>query len=376
MKTNLWFCAVLLALLASPLGAQPTAPLDAKTIVIDGSSTVAPIVQAAAALFTSTNPAVRIAVGISGTSGGFRRFLAQETDISNASRPIRSAEINTARERGLEYIELLIGFDGIVVGVSRNTAIFKPGVPPVLTLGELELLWSRESAGFITRWSQLGSRFTDAPIVLSGAASTSGTFDLFTEAVNGKVGETRTDYFGTEEDQLLAELTGADPFALTYFGFAYLEHNRDRVQAVAVDPRRVLLDAPAEVLAEINRRRAAAGKQPLTNVGGRATGVFPTVDTISTFTYQPLSRPLFVYVNLQSARRPAVATFVDFLLQKEVVGSEEFMLDVGYVPAYPELLKAARQIWAKRRSGTAFAGQITGLGPAELLAKYLAHAGQ
>ncbi len=372
-KGWLWSVGLVLALWALPLCGQPTAPRDSSDIVVDGSSTVAPIVQAAAALFTAARPDARIAVGISGTSGGFRRFLAQELDISNASRPIRSSEIATARDRGLEFIELLIGFDGVTVAVSRNTTIFRPGAPPVLTLGELELLWSREAEGLITRWSQLGSRFQDEKIVLSGAASTSGTFDLFTEVLTGRAGDSRTDYFGTEEDQLLAELTGADPFALTYFGFAYLENNRDRVQAVAIDPRRTLVDAPEEVLAEINRRRAAAGKPPLVNAGGEPRGILPTVDTIGTYLY-PLTRPLFIYVHAQSAQRPVVAAFVDFLLQ--TVESEEFMLDVGYVPAYIELLEAARQIWAQRITGSAFAGQISGLGAEELLAKYRAHARQ
>lgn len=352
---------------------QPAAPWDSLTILVDGSSTVAPIIQAASALFAVEHPNVRISVGVSGTSGGFRRFLAAELDIVCASRPIRDAEMATARERGIEYIELLIGFDGVTVAISLNTSIFKPGVPPVLTLGELELLWSKESEGLITRWSQLGSRFQDGKILLSGAASTSGTFDFFTELVNGRAGDSRADYFGTEEDQLLAELTGAEPFGLTYFGFAYLEHNRDRVQAVAIDPRRTLVDAPEEVLLEINRRRTAAGKPPLVNEGGAPRGILPTLDTIGAYLY-PLTRPLFIYVNAQSAQRPAVAAFVEFLLK--LVEDEEFMLDVGYVPAYFELLEAAREIWAKRITGSAFAGQISGLGAEDLLAKYKAHAGK
>ncbi len=352
-------------------GAQPSASLDSLVIVIDGSSTVAPVIQAASALFTADHPAVRISVGISGTSGGFRRFLAGELDIACASRPIRSLEMAMAQERGIEYIELLIGFDGVTVAVSRNTSVFKPGVPPVLTLGELALLWSKESEGLITRWSQLGRRFQDGRIVLSGAASTSGTFDFFTELVNGRVGDSRADYFGTEEDQLLAELTGAEPFGLTYFGFAYLEHNRDRVQAVAIDPRRTLVDAPEEVLLEINRRRAATGKPPLVNEGGEPRGIIPTLDTIGAYLY-PLTRPLFIYVHAQSAQRPAVAAFVEFLLT--LVEDAEFMLDVGYVPPYVELLEAARQIWAQRITGSAFAGQISGLGAEDLLAKYKAHA--
>lgn len=364
---------LLFAVVAGWAVAQPTAPLDSPAILIDGSSTVAPITEAVAKEFVALYPRARISVGVSGTSGGFRRFLAGETDINDASRPIKASEMARAAEVGIAYIELLIGLDGVVVAVSRETQIFR-GAPPVLTLGELELLWSRESEGFITRWSQISPRFADAPIVLSGAASTSGTFDVFTAVVNGKEGDSRADYFGTEEDQLLAEQTGADPFALTYFGFAYLEHNRDRVQAVAIDPRRVLIDTPPEVVEEINRRRALAGKPPLVVVGGKPQGVLPTVDTIADFTY-PLSRPLFIYVNARSAERPMVQAFVDFYLSEEIIGNVEFMLDVGYLPVGPEVREAARRIWAQRITGTAFGGTITGFTPEEIARLYRKHAG-
>ncbi|MFN3347147.1 MAG: substrate-binding domain-containing protein [Candidatus Bipolaricaulaceae bacterium] len=372
MRTTSPTWIVLLGILGLTAWAQPTAPREALTVVVDGSSTVGPIVQAAAAEFSPLHPQARISVGISGTSGGFRRFLAGETDINNASRPIRPAEIATAQERDLVYLELLVGLDGVVVAVSTQTRIFRDGLP-VLTLGELELLWSRESEGLVTRWSHLGSRFADAPLVLSGAASTSGTFDVFTAVVTGKEGDSRADYFGTEEDQLLAEQAGADPYALTYFGFAYLEHNRDRVQAVAIDPRRVVIDPPAEILAEVNRRRAAAGKAPLVAVRDlRPQGVIPDLDTIGSFRY-PLSRPLFLYVNARSAQRPLLAAFVDYLLER--VADPEFMLDVGYLPVSFEVLEATRKVWQERRLGTAFGGKFAGLPLEEIARLYRAHAG-
>lgn len=352
---------------------QPTAPRDSLAILIDGSSTVGPITEAVAKQFFAQAPRARISVGISGTSGGFRRFMASETDINNASRPIRPAEITTARDRGIEYLELMIGLDGVVVAVSRTTQIFKDGVP-VMTLGELNLLWSKESEGLITRWSQISPRFADAPIALSGPASTSGTFDVFTAVVAGREGDSRTDYFGTEEDQLLAEQTGANPFGLTYFGFAFLDHNRDRVQAVAIDPRPEVIDTPKEILDQINARRTAAGKKPLVAAGGKPQGILPSVDSIANFSY-PLSRPLFFYVNVKSAARPLVDEFVRFYLSEEIIGDQEFMLDVGYLPVGLELREAARRIWTNRIVGTAFGGTITGLNPEQIAQLYRKHAG-
>lgn len=371
MRTVSW---VLVGLWVVAGLAQPTAPVDSQAILVDGSSTVGPITEAVAADFLAQAPRARISVGVSGTSGGFRRFLASETDINDASRPIRPAEINTAKDRGIEYIELMVGLDGVAVVVSRTSGIFLDGIP-VMTLGELNLLWSRESEGLITRWSQISPRFADAPIVLSGAASTSGTFDVFTAVVAGREGDSRTDYFGTEEDQLLAEQTGADPYALTYFGFAFLDHNRDRVQAIALDPRPEVIDTPPAILAEINARRAAAGKKPIVAVGGAPQGVLPSVDSIADFSY-PMSRPLFFYLNAASAARPLVQAFVNFYLSEEVIGDHEFMLDVGYLPIPFELREASRAVWTNRITGTAFGGTITGFTIDDIARMYRAHAGR
>jgi phosphate transport system substrate-binding protein len=365
---------LLLALLGSPSLSQPTAPATSKDVIVDGSSTVGPITQAVAAEFVKIRPDVKVSVGVSGTSGGFRRFLAKETDISNASRPIKSSEIESAAQNALGYVETLVALDGLTVAVDRETQVFQGGVP-CMTVGELELLWSREAEGFITQWSQLGSRFIHASITLSGAAETSGTFDFFTEAINEATGDTRSDYFGTEEDQLLAEQTGQNPLALTYFGFAFFVSNQGLVQAVAIDPRRELIDTPESVVNEINQRRAANHKKPLEVKGGACQGVLPSLDAILTFQYQPLSRPLFIYTNLQSAQREAVDAFVDFYLQEDLFGNEEFMQDVGYVNVPFELREAARQCWDQRVSGTAFAGTISGLTGEEITQRYKNHCG-
>ncbi|OGF56823.1 MAG: hypothetical protein A2Z21_02575 [Candidatus Fraserbacteria bacterium RBG_16_55_9] len=366
---------LLIGLMGTSSLSQPTAATDSKDVIVDGSSTVGPITQAVAADFVKIRPDVRVSVGVSGTSGGFRRFLAKETDISDASRTIKTSEIDSANQNGIEYIESLVAFDGLTVAVDHATQIFQGG-QPCMTVGELELLWSREAEGFITIWNQLGSRFANAGITLSGAAETSGTFDFFTEVVNRATGDTRSDYFGTEEDQLLAEQTGQNVFALTYFGFAFFLNNQELVQAVAIDPRRTLIDAAQSVLDQINARRTANNKQPLANAGGTCQGVLPSLDTILSFQYSPLSRPLFIYTNAQSAQREAIDAFVDYYLTENILGNDEFMQDVGYVNISSELRDAARRCWDKRVTGTAFGGTISGLDGEKIREIYEGHCGQ
>ncbi|MDW8031603.1 MAG: PstS family phosphate ABC transporter substrate-binding protein [Candidatus Bipolaricaulota bacterium] len=352
---------------------QPGAPKDSKNILADGSSTVAPITKAMAEEFKKVRPDVNVTVAVSGTSGGFRRFTAGETDISNASRAIKKSEIEAAAKNNIEYIELLIALDGLTVAVSNKTQIFG-NAPVCLTVGELELLWAKEAEKFITRWNQVRSTLANAEITLSGAADTSGTFDFFTSAITGKEGDSRKDYFGTEEDQLLAQQTGANPFALTYFGYNFFVNNTQLVQAVAIDPRRDLINAPADVLAEINKRREANKKPPLRNGGGECKGILPTVDTIQAFTYQPLSRPLFIYVNKKSGERPAVDEFINFYLAEERLGNQLFMLNkAGYLPVPREVREEARTCWNKRITGTAFGGEYSGLSLQGLRKKYGEH---
>ncbi len=352
---------------------QPGAPKDSKSILSDGSSTAASITKAMAEAFKKVRPDINVTVAVSGTSGGFRRFVVGETDISNASRAIKASEIETAAKNAIEYIELLIALDGLTVAVSKDTKIF--GTAPVcMTVGELELLWAKESEKFITKWNQVRSTFPNAEITLSGAAETSGTFDFFTSAINGREGDTRQDYFGTEEDQLLAQQTGNNPYALTYFGYNFFVHNTQFVQAVALDPRRDLISAPEDVLKELNARRAKNGKKPLENKGGQCKGVLPTVDTILAFSYQPLSRPLFIYVNKKSGERPAVDDFINFYLDEARLGNQQFMLNkAGYLPVPREVREEARTCWKKRIAGTAFGGNYSGLSLPEIRKKYGEH---
>jgi phosphate transport system substrate-binding protein len=366
-------CSVLSVAITTVLSFAPTCLAQEKAITADGSSTVEPITSAVTAEFVKVRPDVRVSVGVSGTSGGFRRFLVGETDLSNASRAIKKEEIEKAAKASIEYLETLVAFDGLTIAVAKNTEIFGKD-KPTLTVGELELLWSREAEGLVTSWKHLGSRFADAKITLSGAASTSGTFDFLTEVVCKKAGDTRSDYFATEEDQVLAEQTSKNVHALTYFGYAFYLHNQERVQPVAIDPRRTTVDAPADILAKINEKRVANGKKPLENAAGPVQGILPDVDSIGTSAYQPLTRPLFVYVNRKSADRPEVQAMLEFYLDEKRIGNREFMLDVGYVPANRRLRDASRAIFAGKISGSAFGGDFGKLTAAAIADKYSAHA--
>lgn len=359
--------AAFLSLLPVAVAQEP------KAITADGSSTVEPITSAVVAEFVKVRPDVRVSVGVSGTSGGFRRFLVGETDLSNASRAIKKEEIEKAAGAKVEYLETLVAFDGLTIAIAKTSEIFGKE-KPALTVGELELLWCREAEGIVTNWRHLGSRFADAKITLSGAASTSGTFDFLTEVVNKKTGDTRSDYFATEEDQLLAEQTSKNPHALTYFGYAFYLHNQERVQPVAIDPRRTTVDAPADILAKINEKRVANGKKPLVNAATPLAGVLPDVDTIGSNAYQPLTRPLFVYVNRKSAERPEVQALLEFYLDEKRIGNREFMLDVGYVPAQRRLRDASRAIQKGLIVGSAFGGDFGHLTAAAIAEKYQAHA--
>jgi phosphate transport system substrate-binding protein len=362
--------AVVTALLGLPTAALAQ---ETKAVVADGSSTVAPITSAVVAEFVKVHPEIRVSVGIAGTSGGFKRFLTGDIDLANASRAIKKGELETADKNKVEFLETLVAFDGLTVAVAKNTAIFGKD-KPTMTIGELELLWCREAEGVITNWKQLGSRFADAKITLSGAASTSGTFDFFTEAVNHKTGDTRSDYFATEEDQLLAEQTGKDTGGMTYFGYAFYLHNQERVQPVAIDPRRTTIDAPSEILAKINEKRTANGKKPIVNAAGPVQGILPDVDTIGSNAYQPMTRPLFVYVSRKSADRAEVQALMSFYLDEKRLGNREFMLDVGYVPASRRLRDAARAILAGKITGTAFGGAFAGMSAQQIAEKYTGHA--
>ncbi|HWK89253.1 MAG TPA: PstS family phosphate ABC transporter substrate-binding protein [Longimicrobium sp.] len=264
-------------------------------ITADGSSTVFPVTEAVAEEFmTETGGGVQVTVATSGTGGGFKRFCSGETDISNASRPIKDSEKQQCAAAGVEFVELPVALDGLAVLVNpANTFV------PCLTTAELKRIWEPEST--VRTWAQVRPGFPDRPLKLYGPGTNSGTFDYFTEAVVGKEDASRSDYTASEDDNVLVQGVSGDADALGYFGYAYFAENRARLKAIPVD----------------------AGKGC----------VEPNAQTIESGQYAPLSRPLLIYVKKASLARPEVRRFVEFYLQS----APELATEVGYIP-----LSAAR----------------------------------
>lgn len=241
----------------------------------DGSSTVAPLTSAAAELFRSENPNVNVTVATSGTGGGFEQFCSGNTDISNASRPISDEEKARCQSAGIEFTELVVANDALTVVVNPAN-----DWADCLTVEQLEAMWSPESEGQVTNWNQVDPSFPDVPLVLFGPGTDSGTFDYFTEAINGEEGASRTDYSASEDDNVLVQGVQGARGATAYFGYTYFEENQDKLKAVQVN-------------------------------SGQGC-VSPSPETVQNGTYVPLSRPLFIYVNNESFQRPEVAEFVRF----------------------------------------------------------------
>ncbi|MFQ5746967.1 MAG: PstS family phosphate ABC transporter substrate-binding protein [Gemmatimonadota bacterium] len=258
------------------------------TVAIDGSSTVFPISEAMAEEFQIANPGVRVTVGISGTGGGFKKFCAGETDVSDASRPIKDSERETCRAHGIEAIEIPVAWDGLTVVRNGDNEW-----ATCMTTDELHRLWQPGST--IRRWNEIRPDWPDEEIVLYGPDTDSGTFDYFTETIVGEDGASRDDYTASADDNVLVVGVEGDASSLGYFGFAYYEENTDRLASVAVD-------------------------------GGDGC-VAPTRETIENGTYSPLSRPLFIYAKAQSLARPEVRAFVQFYLQS----APQLVAEVGYV---------------------------------------------
>jgi phosphate transport system substrate-binding protein len=304
-------------------------------IRMDGSSTVFPIAEAVAEEFQREHAGVRVTVGISGTGGGFQKFCRNEVDIANASRPIKPSELEQCGTNGVEFIEIPIAYDGLVVAVHPNNTWAGQ-----MTVADLKKIWAPEAQGRITRWNQVRTNWPDRELHLFGPGVDSGTYDYFTEAVVGKEGASRGDFTSSEDDNVLVQGIANDESALGFFGIAYYEQNKSRLKAVAIDD----------------------GKDD--NGQGAITA---TIETVKNGTYQPLSRPLFLYVARRAADRPEVAQIVEYSL----TAGPDLVAEVGYVPLGSDGYTLARAHFADRITGSAFAsgGSQVGMTIEQLLAR-------
>lgn len=287
------------------------------SVTLDGSSTVAPITMAAAELFMEQQPRVRVTVGISGTGGGFKKFLEERsdlrTDISDASRPIKGKEMQRARRLGIEFIEVPIGIDGIAVMVHPSNTFCD-----ALSVAELKRIW--EPGSDIRRWSQVRKGFPNLPLKLYGPGTDSGTFDYFTKAICGQEKSSRSDYTASESDNVLVRGIAGDRGALGYFGYSYYAANKKKLRLVAIDH----------------------------NDGHP---VRPSLDIIRGGTYRPLSRPLFLYVNKTAYRRPEVKAFLHFFFDnaRSIVEHPR----VNYVALSDDLYRLGRRRLERGTVGSA-----------------------
>ncbi|HKK92433.1 MAG TPA: PstS family phosphate ABC transporter substrate-binding protein [Longimicrobiales bacterium] len=271
------------------------------SVEIDGSSTVFPILEAVVEEFQIENRGVRATVGISGTGGGFRRFCAGEIDISNASRPIREGEREECAANGVEFSEMPIAWDGlsVIVNLENDWA-------QCLTTDELQAIWGPEST--VETWADVREGFPDEEIALYGPGTSSGTFDYFTEAINGESGASRPDYQASEDDNVLVQGVIGDRYSMGYFGYAYYIENADRLHSVAID-------------------------------SGDGC-VSPSRETIEDGSYSPLSRPLYIYVRHEAAQRPEVEAFLDYVFEN----GPDLIPATGYVPLTPEQYAAQERL--------------------------------
>ncbi|MBA3297128.1 MAG: PstS family phosphate ABC transporter substrate-binding protein [Acidobacteria bacterium] len=301
-------------------GDQPAANRETQVITVDGSSTVFPVTEAVAEEFQKANPGLRVTVGSSGTGGGFQKFCRNETEISNASRPIKATELEACAKAGIDFIELPVAYDGLAIVVNpKNTWVTS------MTVAELRKLWEPAAQGRVTRWNQIRASWPDKEIHLFGAGVDSGTFDYFTEAVVGKESQSRGDYTSSEDDNVIVQGVSGDEFALGYFGYAYYEQNKDKLKLVPVDDE-----------------DGTNGLGP----------IIPSPETVSGGTYRPLSRPIFIYAKVKALDRPEVKSFIDFYLTK----GAPLVREVGYIPLTASEEAMVRSRFDARKTGTMFSG--------------------
>lgn len=277
--------ALLIATTALSFSACAKQEKLAGTIKIDGSSTVYPITQAVAEEFNKENSDVNITVGISGTGGGFKKFVVGEIDINNASRKVKSEEAEKAKANGIDMMELEVAYDGIAIVVNKDNNWVDD-----ITTEELKKIWDKDSK--VVYWSDVRPEWPKEKIKLYGPGTDSGTFDYFTAEINGEEKRIRTDYTASEDDNVLVQGIAGDKYSMGFFGHSYYEENKDNLKALKVN------------------------------------GVEPTTENIRNGSYKPLSRPLFIYVNTKSLERPELKAFVKFYLEN----AKDLVEQVGYVP--------------------------------------------
>jgi phosphate transport system substrate-binding protein len=334
-KFSLWVAVTLMACLVACAPAATQAPAAAtqapaaatqapaasSLIKIDGSSTVFPITEAVGEEFQKATK-TKVTVGISGTGGGFQKFCDANpnvtTDISDASRPIRAAEIEACKKANYEWIEIPVAYDGLAVVVHPSNTW-----AACMTVKELKKLWEPEAQGKITKWNQIRPDWPDREIKLYGAGSDSGTFDYFTEAINGKEKASRGDYTPSEDDNTLVQGVAGNQNALGYFGVAYYEENKNKLKLVAIDDEK--------------------------DDNGKGCQL-PTTENVEKGFYAPLARPLFIYVKKTAAERKEIQDFVKFYLQK----GPALVKEVGYVQLPAEAYRIALERFEKRKTGTLF----------------------
>lgn len=304
-------------------GASAPGPLSGK-VTVDGSDTVFPLSKAMAAAFGEANPAVQFSIEFSGTGGGFKKFCAGKLDIAGASRPINAAESEQCKAQHVEYIEVPVAFDSLSVVVNpKNNWV------DCLTVQELKAMWEPDADGKLTHWNQIRGSFPAQPLPLFGPGRASGTFDYFTLAIVGTEDSSREDYTKSEDYMVVERGVAAEPNALGYFGYAYYQANRSQLKVLAVD-------------------------------NGHGC-VLPSAQTVADGTYQPLSRPLFLYIAQAAAARPEISAFTRFFLSPD---STKYVTKVGYVPLPTAALitQAARFVKGVTGSALGAHGSVTGVG--------------
>src|SRR5688572_7947648 len=334
-----------LAILALTLAACGPSAQDARTgeggassgptlVTLDGSSTVFPLSEAVAEEFQKSDKNVRVTVGISGTGGGFQKFCRSEIDIADASRPISATEVAACEKAGITFIELPVAYDGIAIAVNP-----KNNWADTIAVAELKTLFAPEAQGKVTRWNQVRQSWPNREVHLFGAGVDSGTYDYFTEAINGKAKASRGDFTSSEDDNVLVQGISNDELALGFLPFAYFEENSAKLKLVPVDD----------------------GKDD-----NGAGAIAPGPDTIRTGTYQPLSRPIFIYASSKAAARPEVQRFVEFYLKN----ADALAREVNYVGLGGNAYTMVGDRFAKRTTGSVFTGVNTvGVTIDQLLAK-------